>query len=99
MSGRHASIGSDDYQYYCDPSSSESFYNNGMLDDTSEFQSRLIRKKSTPDFENLTFQGNLRDFWTKATPPDPKVFHAFRQYHMNVTQINGHFYSKVNLPH
>ena len=26
-----------------------------MLDDTSEFQSRLIRKKSTPDFENLTF--------------------------------------------
>ena len=51
------------------------------------------------DFESLTFQGNLRDFWTKATPPDPKVFHAFRQYHMNVTQINGHFYSKVNLPH
>ena len=50
------------------------------------------------DFEGLTFQGTLRDFWTKATPPDPQIFHAFRQYHMNVTQINGHFYSRVNLP-
>ena len=69
MSGRHASIGSDDYQYYCDPSSSESFYNNGMLDDTSEFQSRLIRKKSTPDFENLTFWGRLRKRKIKHAKP------------------------------
>ena len=50
------------------------------------------------NFAGLTFQGRLRDFWRKGTPPNPKVFHAFRQYHMNVTQINGHFYSTVNLP-
>ena len=30
--------------------------------------------------------------------PDAELFHAFRQYHMNVTQVAGNFYSTVLLP-
>lgn len=46
----------------------------------------------------LTYQGSLADFWKKPDPPDAELFHAFRQYHINVTQINGSYYSRVNLP-
>ncbi|MDO4878324.1 MAG: capsule biosynthesis protein [Neisseria sp.] len=50
------------------------------------------------DIPGLTYQGSLADFWKKPLPPDADLFHAFRQYHVNITQINGSYYSRVNLP-
>jgi capsule polysaccharide modification protein lipB len=49
------------------------------------------------DIPGLTFQGSLAEFWQRPIPPDAELFHAYRQYHMNVTQINGSYYSRVNL--
>ena len=49
------------------------------------------------DIPGLTFQGSLAEFWQRPIPPDAELFHAYRQYHMNVTQINGNYYSRVNL--
>ncbi len=45
------------------------------------------------DIPGLTFQGDLDDFWTQATPPDKTLFRAFRQYITDTTQINGSFYN------
>lgn len=50
------------------------------------------------DIPGITFQGCLAEFWERPTPPDPKLFHAYRMYHINITQINGNFYSTVNFP-
>ncbi|MCP1661028.1 capsule biosynthesis protein [Neisseria perflava] len=50
------------------------------------------------DIPGMTFQGRLADFWNHPTPPDAKLFHAYRMFHINVTQINGNFYSRVNYP-
>ncbi|OOF42468.1 capsule biosynthesis protein [Rodentibacter rarus] len=49
------------------------------------------------DFEGLTHQGNLTDFWTNPIPPDPRVFNAYRKYHLYKTMINGSFYNQVIL--
>ncbi|MGF6146930.1 Capsule polysaccharide biosynthesis protein [Kingella potus] len=46
----------------------------------------------------LTSQQDLADFWHKPDKPDSTLFHAYRMYHINTTQINGSFYSRVNLP-
>ncbi|MBR7001404.1 MAG: capsule polysaccharide modification protein [Neisseriaceae bacterium] len=46
----------------------------------------------------LTDQNSLEDFWHNPMKPDAELFHAFRQYHMNVTQVVGSFYSEVRLP-
>ncbi|MDO1509869.1 MULTISPECIES: capsule biosynthesis protein [unclassified Neisseria] len=54
--------------------------------------------RASYDIAGITFQDSLAEFWNRPTPPDSKLFHAFRMYHINVTQINGSFYSKVNLP-
>ncbi|WP_444939766.1 capsular polysaccharide export protein, LipB/KpsS family, partial [Neisseria weixii] len=50
------------------------------------------------DIPGMTCQGKLADFWNNPTPPDSRLFHAYRMYHINVTQINGSFYSQVNFP-
>ena len=50
------------------------------------------------DIPGLTFQGSLADFWASPSPPDAQLFRAYRMYHVNVTQINGSFYSRVNFP-
>ena len=50
------------------------------------------------DLPDLTYQGNLADFWHHPTPPDKDLFHAYRMYHINITQINGSFYSHVHFP-
>lgn len=50
------------------------------------------------DIPGMTDQGKLADFWHHPTPPDAKLFHAYRMYHMNVTQIHGNFYTQVSLP-
>jgi hypothetical protein len=46
----------------------------------------------------VTDQNTLAEFWNHPTPPDKELFHAYRMYHLNVTQINGNFYSKVFFP-
>ncbi|STZ75858.1 capsule biosynthesis protein [Bergeriella denitrificans] len=50
------------------------------------------------DMPGLTFQGPLAQFWNHPEPPDTELFHAYRMYHINTTQINGSFYSRVNFP-
>ncbi|MBO4575876.1 MAG: capsule polysaccharide modification protein [Neisseriaceae bacterium] len=46
----------------------------------------------------LTDQNSLENFWKNPMTPDAELFNAFRQYHMNVTQVAGSFYSTVLLP-
>ena len=63
MSGRTAAIGTEDYQYYCDPSDSASFYSNGMLNlNSSGKPSKNVRASSikasseqTSDTESFVF--------------------------------------------
>lgn len=50
------------------------------------------------DIPGITDQAPLSDFWKNPTPPDKEAFHAYRMFHINTTQINGNFYSKVNFP-
>ena len=50
------------------------------------------------DIPGLTDQAPLAEFWHNPTAPDKDIFHAYRMYHINVTQINGSFYSQVNFP-
>lgn len=50
------------------------------------------------DIKGLTYQGRLADFWKNPEPPDEQLFHAYRQYHMNVTHLNGSYYSTVIFP-
>ena len=47
------------------------------------------------DIPGITDQNTLAEFWNNPTPPDKELFHAYRMYHLNVTQINGNFYSQV----
>lgn len=50
------------------------------------------------DIPGITDQNRLADFWNHPVPPDKELFHAYRMYHINITQINGNFYSDVNFP-
>ncbi|ASP17491.1 capsule biosynthesis protein [Neisseria sp. KEM232] len=50
------------------------------------------------DIPGLTSRQPLAEFWQNPQPPDRELFAAYRMYHVNVTQINGSFYSRVNLP-
>jgi capsular polysaccharide export protein len=54
--------------------------------------------RASYDIPGITFQGSLAEFWKHPTPPNKELFHAYRMYHINVTQINGSFYSEVRLP-
>ncbi|WP_373818192.1 capsule biosynthesis protein [Glaesserella sp.] len=49
------------------------------------------------DFEGMTDQKPLDEFWNNPAPPVPEVFAAYHQYHLNKTHLNGSFYSKVIL--
>lgn len=50
------------------------------------------------DIPELTDQQPLADFWRNPMKPDDILFHQYRLYHLNITQINGSFYSEVRLP-
>lgn len=50
------------------------------------------------DMAGLTDQQDLADFWRNPQKPEAALFEAYRWYHLNITQIHGSFYSKVNLP-
>ncbi|QIW15222.1 capsule biosynthesis protein [Pasteurellaceae bacterium RH1A] len=53
------------------------------------------------DFEGLTHQGSLAEFWHQPQAPDPDVFEAYRKYHLYTTQLNGNFYNRscLNYPY
>ncbi len=54
--------------------------------------------RASYDIPGITFQGSLAEFWKHPVPPDENLFHAYRMYHINTTQINGSFYSEVRFP-
>lgn len=54
--------------------------------------------RASYDIPGITFQGSLAEFWKHPVPPDEDLFHAYRMYHINTTQINGSFYSEVHFP-
>lgn len=45
----------------------------------------------------LTWQGDLDDFWSDATPPDMHLYRSFLDYVMHHTQINGDFYTQSGI--
>lgn len=57
----------------------------------------LTLGRANYDFEGLTHQGSLADFWHNPTQPIPEVFEAYRKYHLFKTMINGSFYNRVVL--
>lgn len=42
----------------------------------------------------LTFQGSLDEFWRDPTPPDEKLYRAFREVLLATTQVNGNFFTQ-----
>ncbi|WP_186208718.1 capsule biosynthesis protein [Burkholderia gladioli] len=49
------------------------------------------------NFSGLTWQGDLDDFWLGGVPPDMDLYHAFLDYVMHHTQINGDFYTRTGI--
>lgn len=49
------------------------------------------------DMAGLTFQGNLKQFWTQASPPNRELFENFYQAVIEQTQINGAFYNRKGI--
>jgi capsular polysaccharide export protein len=47
------------------------------------------------DMPGLTFQGELKDFWTSSEKPDHNLYEKFYNYVINATQINGNFYRRI----
>ena len=49
------------------------------------------------DFEGLTFQGSLAEFWHShaSGAPDPTLYVAFRRWVIAQTQINDNFYAAI----
>ncbi|WP_186198081.1 capsule biosynthesis protein [Burkholderia gladioli] len=45
----------------------------------------------------LTWQGRLDDFWHHGGLPDMSLYHAFLDYVMHHTQINGDFYTRTGI--
>ncbi|AOK46145.1 hypothetical protein WT60_04220 [Burkholderia sp. MSMB617WGS] len=45
----------------------------------------------------LTWQGGLDDFWGNGEPPNMVLHHAFLDYAMHHTQINGDFYTHTGI--
>ncbi|MBI0326216.1 capsule biosynthesis protein [Burkholderia plantarii] len=45
----------------------------------------------------LTWQGTLDDFWHQRERPDMDLYHAFLDYVMHHTQINGDFYTRTGI--
>ena len=47
------------------------------------------------DMPGLTFQGELKDFWTSSEKPDHNLYEKFYNYVINSTQINGNYYRRL----
>lgn len=57
-----------------------------------------VRGRAHYDIPGLTDQAPLHQFWQHPSPPDAELFHAYRMYHINTTQINGNFYTRTLFP-
>ena len=53
--------------------------------------------KAIYDLPGLTCQEDLDDFWVNPQRPDNKLFNNFKNAVINLTQINGNFYSKLGI--
>jgi capsular polysaccharide export protein len=53
--------------------------------------------KAIYDIAGLTFQGELDDFWTAPTPPDARLFDAFRRVLAARCLIPGSFFNEAGL--
>lgn len=49
------------------------------------------------DISGITYQGSLNDFWRNPTPPDEKIFNAFRRVLIDRCMIEGGFFSEEGL--
>jgi capsular polysaccharide export protein len=49
--------------------------------------------QSIYNFEGLTFQGGLDEFWDNPLPPRQEVYRAFRHYLLDKVLVNGGFYN------
>ncbi|VWC84347.1 WcbO [Burkholderia lata] len=49
------------------------------------------------NLSGLTWQGDLDDFWLGGGAPDMDLYHAFLDYVMHHTQINGDFYTRSGI--
>lgn len=54
--------------------------------------------RASYDIPGVTDQQPLESFWRNPCAPNHESFEAYRLFHLNVTQINGSFYSEVKLP-
>lgn len=54
--------------------------------------------RASYDIPGVTDQQSLESFWRNPCAPNHEAFKAYRLFHLNVTQINGSFYSEVKLP-
>ena len=52
------------------------------------------------DMQGLTFQGSLDEFWQAASSEkiDRKLYNRFRNFLINQTQLNGNFYTRMDIP-
>lgn len=52
------------------------------------------------DMQGLTFQGSLDEFWQAASAEkvDRKLYKRFRHFLINQTQLNGSFYTRMDIP-
>ncbi len=50
------------------------------------------------DIKDITFQGDINQFWCSDFTPDRKLFKKYRQYLLENTQINGVYYRKDPVP-
>ncbi|MBX3493725.1 MAG: capsular biosynthesis protein [Parvibaculum sp.] len=53
--------------------------------------------KAIFDRPGLTFQGELDDFWSKATRPDKELFADFRRQLLKRSMINGDYYTPAGI--
>ena len=49
------------------------------------------------NFEGLTDQQNLNDFWQSPRKPDEILFKKFKYYVMEYSQVNGNYYSEEGI--
>lgn len=47
---------------------------------------------------NITSVQRLSEFWRNPQPPNHDLFHAYRQYHLYCTHINGNYYTHTRFP-
>jgi capsular polysaccharide export protein len=50
------------------------------------------------DIKDITYQGEINQFWCSDFTPDRKLFKKYRQYLLENTQINAVYYRKDSLP-